>query len=226
MSRHPAEMTWERKEIVNLVGLKQPASTDAPRSDAMAEQPETAAEESSAKAKGRLRLMLFAAGGLLLLTAAGAGAAWYFGLFGSDEVTAAEHGSDERKEAPTAEAEADAHGEEGKASDGDPKSDPLKIAFLELPDILVNLQTQEKRMRYLKLALALEVRDPAQVEKLRGLTPRIMDSIQLYLRTLSVDDVEGAVGMETLKQEMTARINRAVAPMRVNGVLVKEMLVQ
>jgi len=70
------------------------------------------------------------------------------------------------------------------------------------------------------------VHDPDVASAVRALTPRVMDSIQLYLRSLSVDDVRGAVGMEKLKEEMLARIDRAIRPHRVEDVLFKEMLVQ
>ena len=41
--------------------------------------------------------------------------------------------------------------------------------------------------------------------------PRVMDSFQLYLRALTLDEVQGAAGMQRLKEELTARVNLAVA---------------
>lgn len=189
----------------------------------MADKPEAAQAEQQKGSK--LRLILFAVAGLLLLGGGGAGVAWFFGLFGGS-TDAAEAGEAQGANEPhgTADRAAAEHDDtDGEASR--PNNVP-QVAFLELPDVLVNLQSPGQRMRYLKLALALEVADAATAEQLRALTPRIMDSIQLYLRALTVDDVRGAIGMERLKQEMSARINRAVAPLRVNGVLIKEMLVQ
>lgn len=192
----------------------------------MADKPEAGEEEP--QKGGRLKLVVFAVAGLLVLGGGGAGAAWFFGLFGgstdaaeaaTDAAAAGEHGAAEEHGAA-------GHGGRGESGGAGRAGRVPAVAFLELPDVLVNLQSPGQRMRYLKLALALEVNDEATAEALRALTPRIMDSIQLYLRALTVDDVRGAIGMERLKQEMTARINRAVAPLRVSGVLVKEMLVQ
>ena len=56
--------------------------------------------------------------------------------------------------------------------------------------------------------------------------PRVLDGFQLYLRALTLDDVQGAAGMQRLKEELTARVNLAVAPVAVTDVLLKEMLVQ
>lgn len=186
----------------------------------MAEKPEAEQPQAS-----KLRLILFAVAGLVLLGGGGAGAGWFLGWFGGSS-DAAESG-----EAHGANGQHDVAGKaeagHGATSGGAGRTAGVpQVAFLELPDVLVNLQSPGQRMRYLKLALALEVADAATAEELRALTPRIMDSIQLYLRALTVDDVRGAIGMERLKQEMSARINRAVAPLRVDGVLIKEMLVQ
>ena len=56
--------------------------------------------------------------------------------------------------------------------------------------------------------------------------PRVMDSFQLYLRALTVEEVRGAAGMQRLKEELIARVNLAIEPTQVSAVLLKEMLVQ
>lgn len=194
----------------------------------MADKPEAAEEEGEEKKGGKLKLVIIGLAGLLLVGGGGGAAAWFLGLFGGSEIRAAEGEAHEGEPAVSAGEEAGSHAADGEAdgAPGEHGTAPVSVAFVELPDVLVNLQSSGKRMRYLKLALALEVSDEEAVEPLRALTPRIMDSVQLYLRALRVDDVRGAIGMERLKEEMAARINRAVAPLRVEGVLIKEMLVQ
>ena len=56
--------------------------------------------------------------------------------------------------------------------------------------------------------------------------PRMMDSFQLYLRALTLEEVQGAAGLQRLKEELIARVNLAVEPTQVSDVLLKEMLVQ
>lgn len=168
-----------------------------------------------AKKGGGLKLVLILAA-VLVVAGGGGAAAWFLGLFGGgkSEAAAPAHG------APAAEdhgaAPADGHG-----------APPVpQIAFVDLPDILVNLKSTNKRARFLKLKVALEVKDARTAEQVKTLTPRIMDSFQLYLRALDADEIQGANGMLTLKEELLARINQAVAPNRINDVLFKEMLVQ
>jgi flagellar protein FliL len=95
-----------------------------------------------------------------------------------------------------------------------------------MPDMIVNLQAESPRLRYLKLRLSLEVPGEPAAEAVRQLMPRVMDSFQLYLRALTVEDVQGSAGMQRLKEELNARVNLAVGPTRVSSVLLKEMLVQ
>lgn len=95
-----------------------------------------------------------------------------------------------------------------------------------MPDLLVNLRSDSPRLRYLKLRLSLEVDGEPMAEGVRRLMPRIMDSFQLYLRALSLEDVQGAAGMQRLKEELGARARLAAAPAQIVSVLLKEMLVQ
>jgi flagellar FliL protein len=100
------------------------------------------------------------------------------------------------------------------------------VVFVDVPDILVNLQTAGSRMRFLKLRLSLEVADEPAAQAVRTLMPRLLDSFQLYLRALTVDDLSGPGGVQRLKEDLVARSNIAAEPVRVKDVLLKEMLVQ
>ncbi|HMR31392.1 MAG TPA: flagellar basal body-associated FliL family protein [Geminicoccaceae bacterium] len=164
------------------------------------------------KGGGKGKLMLIA-GGLVVLLGGGAGVAWMLGLFGGGHGAAAT-----TAEAPHGEGHEPAHGEKAAAGSG--------VAFVDLPDVIVNLQPTGSRMRFLKLKVSLEVKGESEAEAIRALTPRIMDSFQLYLRALAVEEVQGAAGMQRLKEEMLARVHRAVEPQRIEDVLFKEMLVQ
>ncbi|MFO1068449.1 MAG: flagellar basal body-associated FliL family protein [Geminicoccaceae bacterium] len=182
------------------------------------------------KKGGKGKLLLIAGVALVLLAGGGAGAAWFLGLFGgkpADAAVAADAAAaDGHGEAPADEhaAAADAHGEgAGHGSEGASKS---SVAFVDLPDVVVNLQSGAGRMRFLKLRISLEVIGQSEADEIQLLTPRILDSFQLYLRALAPDDVQGAVGMQRLKEEMLARVHRAVEPRRIEDVLIREMLVQ
>lgn len=179
--------------------------------------------EPTAKKGGRTKLLLMAAAIVLLLLAAGGGAAWWFGIFG-----AAQAGHQDEVGTGSAAAEDHAQGEPSAEAGNseEPATHATGVAFVDLPDVVVNLHASSSRMRFLKLRISLEVASDHEAEQLRVLTPRVMDSFQLYLRALTADDVQGAAGMQRLKEEMLARVLRAVEPLQIADVLIKEMLVQ
>jgi flagellar FliL protein len=101
------------------------------------------------------------------------------------------------------------------------------VAFMDLPDVLVNLSNPSgERTQYLKLKIVLELPDPAMVQQIQPVMPRVMDTFQTYLRELRPSDLEGSAGLYRLKEELTRRVNAAVEPARINAVLFKELLVQ
>lgn len=98
--------------------------------------------------------------------------------------------------------------------------------FMNLPEMLVNLQTDGRKQAFLKLDVALELSDPTDQPKIEAMMPRIVDSFQVYLRELRVEDLQGAAGMHLLREELLTRVQAAVAPVKVNDVLFREMLIQ
>lgn len=99
--------------------------------------------------------------------------------------------------------------------------------FVDMPDVLVNLSNANSdRTQYLKVKIVLEVPDKAVVEKITPLTPRLMDAFQTYLRELRPTDLDGSAGLYRLKEELTRRVNVALAPDKVTAVLFKEIVVQ
>lgn len=99
--------------------------------------------------------------------------------------------------------------------------------FMDLPEVLVNLQqTPGERVQYLKVKIVLEVKEQPLVDKIKPVMPRVMDTFQTYLRELRPADLNGSAGMFRLKEELTRRVNLAVAPNNVNAVLFKEIVIQ
>lgn len=174
------------------------------------------AAESEAPAKGGKTKLLVLVGAALVLLGGGAAGAWFMGLLGGRSEAAASAGHGEA--AATVQ-----RAEQSK----EPNPPPVpQVAFVDLPDILVNLKSTNKRPRFLKLKVALEVKDGRVADQVKQLIPRIMDGFQLYLRALDADEIQGSEGMLTLKEELLVRINQSIAPARVTDVLFKEMLVQ
>jgi flagellar FliL protein len=103
---------------------------------------------------------------------------------------------------------------------------PPKVAFSDMQDILVNIQSNDGTPAYLKLGVSLELDDDAQKVAIQPLMPRITDQFQAYLRELRLDDLKGSAGVLRLKEELLRRVNVAAAPYHVRDVLLKEMIVQ
>jgi len=100
--------------------------------------------------------------------------------------------------------------------------------FLDMPDILVNLSSTggSDRTQYLKVKIALELADETVTAQIQPIMPRLLDTFQTYLRELRPTDLDGSAGLYRLKEELTRRVNAAIAPSHVNAVLFKEIVVQ
>lgn len=101
-----------------------------------------------------------------------------------------------------------------------------EVVFYELPELLVNLNTGERKATFLKIRVSLELGNATDVPKIEQLMPRIVDNFQVYLRELRIEDLKGSAGVYRLREELMTRVSAAVAPVRVNDVLFKEMLIQ
>jgi flagellar FliL protein len=100
-------------------------------------------------------------------------------------------------------------------------------AFVDMPDVLVNLSgAVNGRAQYLKAKIVLEVADQKIAEEIKPVLPRVLDSFQTYLREMRPTDLEGSAGLYRVRDELTRRVNLAVAPSRINAVLFKEIVVQ
>ncbi len=151
----------------------------------------------TAAPKSKRKLMMIGGGALVLVLALGGGG-WFFFLRG--------------------------HGEEKQVAVAPPPKPPV---FLDVPEVLVNLaNTPGERVQYLKVRVVLEVKDQPLVAQIQPTMPRVMDLFQTYMRELRAADLNGSIGLFRLKEELTRRVNAAIAPSQVNAVLFKEIVIQ
>jgi flagellar protein FliL len=161
------------------------------------EQAEGAADAAAPAPKGKLKLIIAV---VAVLAIVGGGATWFFFM---------RH-----------------HGEEGHA-EAAAAPPPKPPAYVEVPDMLVNLiGLPGERVQYLKVKIVLEVKEEKQVEAIKPSLPRVTDIFQTYLRELRPGDLNGSAGLFRLKEDLTRRVNAAVAPNQVSAVLFKEVVVQ
>lgn len=118
-----------------------------------------------------------------------------------------------------------AHGKQAESARTAPVVMP-KTVFYDLPEMLVNLNSNTRRPTFLKIHVSLELTSDQDAEYVKKMSPRIIDNFQVYLRELRIDDLRGSAGIYRLREELLARINMAVRPAKVKDVLFKEVLVQ
>jgi flagellar FliL protein len=152
--------------------------------------------EGAAPPKNKLKLIIMIIGVLAVL---GGGAATWFFFF--------RHGDDEHH-----------------AEAAPPPKPPV---FVDVPDMMVNLAgAPGERVQYLRLKIVLELKEEKQIEAIKPTMPRVTDIFQTYVRELRPSDLNGSAGIFRLKEELTRRVNAAVAPIQVSAVLFKEVVVQ
>lgn len=184
---------------------KDEAKTDAPE-DEPADGAESAEPKQGfvKKLLGNRKLLMIGGGGALVLLL-GIGAALYFFVFSGSK--------------------ASTHSQVASAAAPVPIVPP-QVAFFDMPDIVVNIQSADSTPAYLKLSLALELSGADEKAGLQILMPRIVDQFQSYLRELRVDDLHGSAGVLRLKEELLRRVKVSAAPYPVRDVLLREMIVQ
>ncbi len=94
----------------------------------------------------------------------------------------------------------------------------------DLPPMTVNLNSEKPE--FLKLSVSLELADESMVALVEPRIARVVDAFQVYLRELRRTDLEGSAGIYRLKEELRRRVNLAIYPAEVQGVLFREILVQ
>lgn len=98
--------------------------------------------------------------------------------------------------------------------------------FIEVPELIANLNTQGKRQIFVKLKARIELARGDDEMAVQVAMPRIVDLMQTYLREMRPEELRGSAGTWRLREELIARANIAVAPARVVDVLFTEMLIQ
>jgi len=193
-------------------------------------------EEEEGKKKGGLKKILMIVVPLLLIGGGGAGA-YFTGMLDSvlgiesEESEGDEDGEhgDEDDHGKKKDKKKDDHGkkDDGHGSDdGYGEEGGGDSAFLPIPPVIVNLNTEDGTPRVLRLVVQLELEDPSDYGAVEAVIPRVIDQFQTFLRELRVRDLRGSNGMYRLQSELLWRVNQAVEPVEVKDVLFQEILIQ
>lgn len=102
------------------------------------------------------------------------------------------------------------------------------LAFVDVGDIVLNLasETPGDKPRFLRVKIALELKDAVVAKDVQPLMPRVLDIFQVFMRELRPSDIEGSGGIHRLREELLRRVNLAVFPSKIDAVLFKELVLQ
>ena len=103
---------------------------------------------------------------------------------------------------------------------------PEKPIFVDMPDIVANLNAPGRRSSYIKLRSKLEVSRAADARALQEAMPRLQDLFTTYLREVRPEELRGSAGTYRLREELMARASLAAPPAQVTDVLFVELLIQ
>jgi flagellar FliL protein len=98
--------------------------------------------------------------------------------------------------------------------------------FLDMPEIIANLNVGNRRTSFIKLRSKLELARAEDRAAIEAAMPRLQDLFTTYLREIRPEELRGSAGTWRLREELLARANVAVAPARVVDVLFIELLQQ
>ncbi len=189
----------------------------------------SAKTEGEAKKGGKKKLLILAVP--VLLIAVGAGL-WFGGILppllgmGKDQHPAAS--AEAHGKAPEGHAkEAGGTGKEAAAGEAAaPNGAGHPPVFLDLPEIVANLNSGPRRTGFIKLKAKLELARTEDQDVVKAAMPRLLDLFQTYLREMRPEELKGAAGTYRLREELIARADIAASPAHVVNVLFTEMLIQ
>lgn len=197
---------------------------DAPED---AEKPEGEEGEGAAKKKPPLMILIAAGVGALVIIGGGATAAIL--LMGGNKTEAhGKDGKDAKAEKPKKDEKKDDKkgGKDAKDKGPNPISQgPDGMVYYTIPDLVANIQSADGRPTYLKVKLALELKDESVAESIEPNMPRLTDMLQTFMRELRPEDLAGSQGNYELRLEFQRRVDLVIAPAKVNSVLIEEMLI-
>ncbi|RYH01557.1 flagellar basal body-associated FliL family protein [Salipiger sp. IMCC34102] len=126
--------------------------------------------------------------------------------------------------APEAAAGQDSHGDDAQAKAHDDASDAHgaggDVAFVALDPMLVSLADSDRHLRFVA---QVEVA-PGQQQAVAALTPRLIDTLQDYLRAVGSEHLGDAEALLRLRSQMLRRLQMVAGPDRVRDLLIMEFV--
>jgi len=105
------------------------------------------------------------------------------------------------------------------------KASLAPASYFDMDPITVGLAQSGAKREYLRLTLTIKLNNDKEISILANSTPIIKDCILTFLRSLRSTDFNNSESAIYLKEELTKRINKIVAPLVIREVLFQEMTI-
>jgi len=97
--------------------------------------------------------------------------------------------------------------------------------YFDMDPITVGLTPSGAKREYLRLTLTIKLNNTQESNVLMSFMPAVKDSLVTFLRSLRSTDFNSSGSTIYLKEELTKRINKIVAPVVIKEVLFQEITV-
>ena len=114
----------------------------------------------------------------------------------------------------------------GHAPEQHAKNEAPQPVFVDLPEIVANLDSNSRQPAFIKLTARLELAKAGDQAAVAAAMPRILDLFQTYLRETRPEELRGSAGTYRLREELIGRASLAATPARITDVLFTQVLVQ
>ena len=98
--------------------------------------------------------------------------------------------------------------------------------FYDLPEITARLKDTSADEATARLRISVELNNVEDVAKIEALLPRINDVVIAHTIELTPDELESAIGLYWLKEELLYRINLLTSPLQVSNLNFKNFEIQ
>jgi flagellar basal body-associated protein FliL len=136
-----------------------------------------------------------------------------------------EHEAAEAEEEESSESAHESGGHESKPKKKG-KGKEEKIISVDINPIVVDLRDSDGRLRHLKVGLAAELGETANVEEFKLMSPRGREATLSYLRSLTFEDVADPARYASIKDEISKRMIDAIGTDRVHRILLVDFVLQ
>lgn len=123
-------------------------------------------------------------------------------------------------------AEADEEESDGHEAKPKRKGKEEKIISVDINPIVVDLRDSDGRLRHLKVGLAAELGETANVEQFKLMSPRGRAATLSYLRSLTFEDVADPARYASIKDEINKRMIEAIGTDKVLRILIVDFVLQ